>query len=402
MYKLIMASTVLLIICSCSPSVEQRIDRVENSLIELGFETVMSLFQPDSVQLANSRTLAERMEHYGTPGVSIAVVNGNEVEWSKAYGIMDKNTGSPVTTETIFEAASTSKLITAVMALHFVEKGLLELDKNVNTYLKSWQIPENEYTSEEKITLRRLLTHQAGFPVTNYNRDISMRNPTLIDVLNGERPAMNSPAIPEYIPGTKWQYSNIGYNVIQLLLQELSGKSFQEIAEEVVFKPLGMKNSTFIYPLDAERTKREAMPHDANGNSRQPSMAPTALAQGGLMTTPTDLAIVTNELIRSYQGTSAKILSQEMTKQLFTKESDIDRRTMPLPFTDGLGAFLMGEGRDLLFAHPGSNNPGSLCFLVGWPEHGTGAVVMTNGPGLVNGFLMALEIAAAIDIVYNK
>jgi len=402
MNKLIMASIVLLILCSCSSSVEQRIDRVENNLIELGFETVMSLFQPDSVQLANPRTLAERMEHYGTPGVSIAVVNDNEVEWSKAYGITDKNTGESVTTETIFEAASTSKLVVAVMALHFVEKGLLELDTNVNTFLKSWQVPENEFTREEKVTLRRLLSHQSGLPATNYRRDKSMRDPTLIEVLNGERPAMNRPAIPEYIPGTKWQYSNIGYNAIQLLLQELSGKSFQELAEEVVFKPLGMKNSTFDYPMDAERSKREAMPHDAEGNSCQPGMHPTALAQGGLMTTPTDLAIFTTELILSYQGKSEKILSQDMTKQLFTKECDVDRNSWPLPFTDGLGAFLMGEGKDFLFTHPGTNSPGSLCFLVGWPERGTGAVVMTNGPGIMNGIIISLEIASAIDIVYNK
>ncbi len=91
-----------------------------------------------------------------------------------------------------------------------------------------------------------------------------------------------------------------------------------------------------------------------------------------------------------------------MTKQLLTKECDVDRRFMPLPFDDGLGAFVMGAGRDLCFTHPGSNLPGSLCFLVGWPERGTGAVVMTNGPGLMDGFLMAMGVAAAVDVVYNR
>lgn len=407
MHKLIITITIFSIFCSCSQEgsksrIEQRIDRIENGLIEFGFNSAANLFQPDSVQRANTKTFAERIEHYKTPGVSVAVVNKNKVEWSKAYGIMDKNTGKPVTTETIFEAGSISKLITSVMALHFVQEGLLELDTDVNNYLKSWQVPENEFTCEDKVTLRRLLTHQAGLPATNYPHDDNMGYPTLIDVLNGEPPALNKPATPEFVPGMKWQYSNIGYNVIQLLLEDVSGKSFQEIAEEIVFKPLGMKNSTFVYPLDAERRKREAMPHDAEGISRKPGMHLTALAQGGLTTTPIDLAIFTNELMFSYQGKSEVMISQEMTKRLFTKECEIDQNMFPLPFSEGLGVFLMGEGRDFLFTHPGSNGPGSLGFLVGWPERGTGAVVMANGPGMVDGFLILMEIVSAINIEYNK
>ena len=407
MHKLIMTITVLSIICSCSQigtnsNIEQRIYRVENGLIEFEFESSAELFKPDSVQLANPKTLAERMEHYKTPGVSIAVVNNNKIEWAKAYGIMDVKTGVPVTTETIFEAGSTSKLITAVMALQFVQKGLIELDTNVNNYLKSWQVPENKFTLKEKVTLRRLLTHQAGLPSTNYDHDESVGYPTLIDVLNGESPALNKPATPELVPGSKWQYSNIGYNVIQLLLEDVSDKSFQQIAEEIIFKPLEMNCSTFIYPLDSERKEREAMPHDAEGISCEPAMHLTALAHGGLTTTPTDLAIFANELMLSYKGKSEKILSQEITKRLFTKECEIDQKLFPLPFSEGLGVFLMGEGRDLLFTHPGTNYPGLFCWLIGWPELGTGAVVMTNGPGPVNGLVLAIEIVSAINNEYNQ
>jgi CubicO group peptidase (beta-lactamase class C family) len=402
MRKLITTITVLLIIVSCSQqrnksNIKQRINRIENGLIE--FESFARIFDPDSSQLANPKTLAERMEHYKIPGLSIAVVNNNEIEWTKAYGIMNVNTGAPVTIETIFEAGSVSKLITTVMTLQFVQKGLIELDKNVNNYLKSWQVPENEFTLKEKVTLRRLLTHQAGMPDTNYDQDESIGYPTLINVLNGESPALNNPAIPEFVPGSKWQYSNVAYNVIQLLLEEVSGKSFQQIAEEIIFKPLGMNNSTFVYPLDAEKKKYEAMPHDAEGISRKPLMHLTALAHGGLTTTPTDLAKFTNELMLSYRGKSEKIISQEMTKQLFSKECEIDQKKMPLPFSEGLGVFLMGEGRDLLFSHPGSNNPGLNCWLIGWPELGTGAVVMTNG---ANGLFLAVEIISAFNNENNK
>ena len=390
--------------------IDQRIHRIENGLIEqqiydfaqgkIEFARLDSIFIPSTEQLANPKTLQERMEQYNTPGVSIAVINNNQIEWAKGYGIMDANTGAPVTTETIFEAASVSKLLTAVMALHFVEKGLFDLDANINQYLKSWQVPENEFTSEEKVTLRRLLTHQSGLPSTNYSHDKSKGYPTLIDILNGESPALNKPATPEFVPGSKWQYSNIGYNVIQLLLEDVTGKSFQQVADEIIFTPLKMKTSTFIYPLDPKKQKLEAMPHDAEGNSKKPLMCRIAVAQGGLTTTPTDLAKFTLELMLSYQGKSEKILSQEMTRQLFTKESEIDKVQFPLPFDEGLGTFLMGEGKNLLFANPGNNYPGLNCWLIGWPEHGTGAVIMDNG-GKYGGIL-GVEIISAINMEYNK
>jgi CubicO group peptidase (beta-lactamase class C family) len=337
------------------------------------------------------------MEHYKIPGVSIAVINDDRIEWTKVYGTMDVNSGAPVTTETIFEAASTSKFITSVMALHFVQSGLIDLDTNVNDYLKSWQIPDNEFTKDEKVTLRRLLTHRAGMPTTNFGYKDGI--PTLIDVLNGAPPATNKPAIPEFVPGSQWQYSNVAYDVIQLLLEDVSGKPFQQIAEELVFEPLGMSNSTFVYPLDSGKKKHEAMPHDAEGISREPGMHQTALAHGGLMTTPTDLAAFTLEMIRSYQGKSEKILSQRTTKQLFTIECEIDQKKTPLPFSEGLGVFLMGEGKDLAFTHPGENGPGFTSWLIGWPERGTGVVIMTNG---IQGHSLSMEIISAIHREYNR
>jgi CubicO group peptidase (beta-lactamase class C family) len=110
--------------------VEQRIRRIENGLIAI--KSPESMFHPDSEELAHPKTLAERMAHYKVPGMSIAVISDNRIEWAKAYGTMDAETGAPATTETIFEAASTSKLITTVMALNFVQRGLIDLDCNMS------------------------------------------------------------------------------------------------------------------------------------------------------------------------------------------------------------------------------------------------------------------------------
>jgi CubicO group peptidase (beta-lactamase class C family) len=403
MRKLTATMAVFSILISCSScsqtepnQIAQRMNRVENGLIEI--KSPADMLRLDSTQLANAKTITERMEHYKVPGVSIAVINDDHIEWTKVYGTMDVNSGAPVTTETIFEAASTSKFITAVMALHFVQRGLIDLDANVNDYLKSWQIPDNEFTKDEKVTLRRLLSHRAGIPYSNYGFS-GVGYPTLIDVLNGAPPAVNKPAIPEFVPGSRWQYSNVGYDVIQLLLEDVSGKPFQQIAEELVFEPLGMSNSTFVYPLDSGKKIHEAMPHDAEGISREPGMHLTALAHGGLTTTPTDLAAFTLEMIRSYQGKSEKILSQRTTQQLFTIESDTDPKTVGYLASEGLGVFLMGEGKDLAFIHHGENGPGFTSWLIGWPERGTGVVIMTNG---IRGHSLSVEIINAFHREYNR
>lgn len=394
--------TILLIFISCSQhksnvDIDERTHYVENNLFE--FTTNAGMFQPDSTQLANPKRLTERMEYYKVPGVSISVINDYQIEWNKAFGIMDANTNDPVTTESIFEAASTSKFITAVLVLHFVQQGVIDLDQNVNNYLKSWRVPENEFTQKEKVTIRRLLTHEAGLPMTNFGYDENIGIPTLINVLNGESPALNKPAIPEFIPGSQWQYSNVGYDVIQLLLEDVIGISFQLLTQEVIFDPLGMNNSTFIYPLDSERKKHEAMPHNSEGISLEPVMHLTAVAHGGLMTTPNDLAKFTQEIMYSYQGKSEKIISQKTVKLLFNKEYVFDPNIFGLPLIEGLGVFIMGEGKDLLFMHPGNNFPGLNCRLIGWPNRGTAAIIMTNGE---KGELLAKEIITTINWKYNK
>jgi len=355
MHKLISLITAFLTIIACSQQktklIDQRIHNIENGLVE--FTSPMSLFQADSVNAGDLKTLAERMEYYNVPGVSIAVINDFALEWARAYGVLKAGSDRPVTTGSYFQAASTSKLVAAAIVLHHVEKGILNLDEDVNNYLKSWNLPENDFTQQQKVTLRLLLTHQAGLPATNFPQQENAGDPDLVQVLKGELPALNKPAIVEYIPGTKWQYSNLGFVVIQQILEDVTGKPFSQIAQEIVFEPLGMKSSTFLYPLKQELQAKEAMPHDADGIAGEPALPPTALAQGGLMTTPSDLAIFAIELMRAYKGLSNRFLSKEIARQMFRKELDLDPRMFGVPLSQGLGAMLYGEDENLIFAHPG-------------------------------------------------
>ena len=392
---------VSLVAFSCSQEktatgIDERIARVESSLVE--FTTPLTALRGDSADPQGFRTLAERMEHYGVPGVSIGVINQYALEWARAYGVLKDGDREPVTTGTYFQAASTSKLVTAAIVLHLADTGILDLDEDVNNYLKSWRIPENDFTPRQKVTLRLLLTHQAGLPATDFPQQEDAGDPTLVQILKGELPAMNKPAVVEYTPGTKWQYSNIGYVVIQQILQDMLGKPFHLIAQETLFEQLGMEHSTFAYPLEPRLQAAEAMPHDTEGIACEPGMIPAASAHGGLMTTPSDLAVFTVELMRAYNGLSSRLFTREMVRRMFHKELDLDPKMFGVPLGEGLGCLLSGAGEGLVVLHPGSNMPGMTSWLSFQPETGKGAIIMTNG---AMGEVLALEIASAIVREYD-
>jgi len=377
MKKWIVIVVAIAIVCSCSSAkankeTAQRIRSIENGLVELDLAKMK--YSPPQKRM----TLSERMKHYKVPGVSIAVINDNKIEWAKAYGVLNAESGAAVTTGSLFEAASTTKLLTGAVVLHLVERGQLDLDKDVNSYLKSWKIPDNEFTRGQKVTLRRLLTHQSGInrPDGGFS-EAAGSTPTLRQILQGESPAMNQPAAVEFVPGSKWQYSNMGYVVIQQILEDVLGKPFTQVAREIVFEPLGMKSSTLVYPLSAGNQKKEAVPHDAEGKARIPGMTPAAVAHGGLMTTPSDLALLTIELMRAYKGRSNRIISPATAKQMFHRELDINYNGFAMG--EGVGVILRGKGDNFSFLHPGGNDPGATCWLEGVPETGRGVVIMTNG-----------------------
>lgn len=397
---IISASTLwILLVSSVSPAVHQipesgqQISAFENGLLPLS----QGPAEPNA-PAPTLRTLAERMAFYKVPGVSLAVVRDGRIEWARGYGEIAAGSGKAVTPDTMFEAASTTKAVVAAAVLHSVEQGRFDLDADVNSYLKSWKIPDNEFTKTEKVTLRRLLTHQAGLPSTNMGYDEKAGLPTLLQVVKGEAPAQNKPAIPVLVPGSQWQYSNVGYALIQLVLEDALGRNLESILADAVYKPLGLVSTTLTYPLPSEWKDREALPHDENGKTAEPVMHPTSLAQGGLMTAPSELARFLIELMDAYQGTSSRLFSRETARTMFQPAVDLDPRLFGLPMSDALGVFVKGEGPALTILHPGNNFPGSVCWLIGYPERRQGAIVMLNGN---NGEALAFEILAALGRIYG-
>ena len=350
-------------------------------------------------QSSKGATLEERMAHFKVPGVSIALIQGNKLAWVKGYGTLQAGGEVSVNPESLFQAGSTTKMLVAATALRLVDKGVLDLDRDVNTYLKSWKVPDNEFTNEKKVTLRLLLSHRAGLPCTNFGCDPG-KTPTMVQVMEGLAPARNKPAQVASTPGAKWEYSNVGYTLVQLLLEDVTGKPLQQLMEETLFRPLKMSSSTLdYYRMPADSRAREAMPHDKEGRMGRPMMHPTALAQGGLMTTPSDLARFVIETMRAYRGESGSLLSKATVKAMFHSAVELDPKLLGDPLGQCLGVFVNGQDLDLSFVHPGYNIPGSTCWASGMPGKGNGLVVMANG---AEGHTLAKEILAAAGMAFQK
>jgi CubicO group peptidase (beta-lactamase class C family) len=314
-------------------------------------------------------TLAERMAAYNVPGVSIAVIHDYKIEWAKGYGWADTTEKRPVTTETMFQAASVSKSINAMGVLKLVQDKQLDLLKDINTYLKTWQFPYDAVSKGNKITTLNLLSHTAGLPPggEDYERDTPI--PTLKQIFEGKKPARTYPLRSEFAPGLKFQYSNNGVAITQMIVSDITNKPYEVYMNETVLNPLRMDNSTFVQPPPKNLQSKLATGYLENGQElRGKYHIIPQQAAGGLWSTPTDIAKFIIETELSYEGKSNKILDQHITKKQLTPYQNP---------SSALGVFKGQLGTQKFFTHSGSLW-GFRCKYIGNLETGEGIVIMTN------------------------
>jgi CubicO group peptidase (beta-lactamase class C family) len=331
---------------------------------------------------------AQSMAKLRVPGLSIAVIRDSKVEWVKPYGVKSAKAKAKVTDNvdvaTLFQAASISKPVAAVAAMHMSQYGNFGLDEDVNAKLTSWKVKDTASTAEAKVTLRGLLSHTAGLTVHGFGGYAAGEPvPTIQQILNGEKPANSAPVIVDQVPGTKWRYSGGGYTVLQLLMQDRLKKSFAEIMEMIVLQKLGMRDSTYAQPLPKPLHLRAAHGHNKEGQVLKGEWHTyPEQAAAGLWTTPSDLARFLIEMQKSARGESNKVIERKTALQMLTIQKD----------NYGLG---FRVSRDGVFGHGGSNE-GFKCYMAA--DARNGFVIMTNGD---RGMDLIKEIAAAIEAEYG-
>lgn len=365
-------STLLIVIlfqsCVKKPQTNTPVDFIHK--VENGLTTRVHI-EGDSTW-----SIEERMEHYGIPGVSIAVIYNGRMEWAKGYGVMDKESRTPVTTKTLFQAAATSMPVTAYGALRLVEQGKVTLDENVNSYLKSWKVPENEFTQEQKVTVRNLLNHSAGIHPRGTGRySLGEKIPTLGEILNGTPPAHNEPITVNKEPGESVRFAYASYVPVQQLMLDIETKTFPEIMDELVLQPLEMTNSTFNQSLSTEQLNKIATGYLQDGTMVEDrrKIYP-AMASYGLWTTPEDYAKFITNVQQTLNGKRTKGLSKELAELMGTPYGVSNDGWS---FTLGLGFQLLNRNNEIYLRHHGWNT-GFYAEIVAHRDKGYGVVVMTN------------------------
>ncbi len=337
-----------------------RVQRIEHGLRTLDPE-VMIKGDP-------TWTLEQRMEHYGVPGVGIAVIHDGQVVWHRTYGVTDRETGTPVKTDTLFQAGSVSKPVAAFGALRLVQDGKLTLDGNVNDTLTSWKLPDNAFTKGKKVNLTHLLSHTGGLTVHGFpGYAVGTPVPSLVQVLDGSGPANTPPIRVDKEPGGSSRYSGGGFTVAQQMMIDVSGKPFPELMQTVVLGPLGMTHSTYENPLPPTLLKHAAagyLPDQSPVEGKRHTYPEMAAA--GLWTTAEDLARFAVEVQQALHG-KGQVLSEALAHKMVE----------PVDGSVGRGLFIGERMQHVYFSHGGWDE-GFCAQLTAHRDDGYGVAVMIN------------------------
>jgi CubicO group peptidase (beta-lactamase class C family) len=326
------------------------------------------------VQITDSAlqyNLTARMSFYKVNGLSIAVIHNYQLEWARGYGLADLSESRPVTTQTLFQAASISKSLNAVGILKLVQEGRLSLNDDINRYFKTFRFTTDSIASNRKITIGNLLSHTAGLTVHGFSGyEAGDSIPTIVQVLRGQRPANNEPVKSQYAPGLKVEYSGGGIAISQLIVDDVTHEPYDRYQWNNVLEPLGMARSFYTQPPPGSKIPLLATGYRADGMEVKGKFhIYPEMAAAGLWTNPSDLSSFIIEMQLAYESKSQKVLSRSMAHLMLT------------PFLDngntGLGVFIEKRGERTYFEHGGANE-GFRSQYFGSLDGGDGVVVMVN------------------------
>ncbi len=312
--------------------------------------------------------IPELIKRYGIPGAALAMVHDGEIVWVEGYGVADTETGRPVSSSTVFEAGSIAKSLTAWGVMRLVENGDVELDAPVEQYLTRWAFPESEYPTEE-ITIRRLLSNSSGLPFV-------IHIPSIDGLLDGE--FSDDQVTPEQRAGEGFIYSNPGWVILALMIEDVSGSTYPAFMREEVLEPLGMHDSGFGW--SDEFAERIAVGHTFDGD-------PVAVddhgpyGAGSLYTSADDLARFLTASMPGANGAPAggDVLTPESVELLHTPQIEVSgvyHRLMSESY--GLGHFVETLPNGHAGITHGGESSGWLTAYYAVPETGNGLIFLTN------------------------
>jgi CubicO group peptidase (beta-lactamase class C family) len=304
------------------------------------------------------------MKEFNVPGVSLALIRNSEIVFSKSFGVKDGKTSAVVNKEAMFEACSMSKPVFAFIVFQLVEQNKLDLDKPLCNYLDEKFYGEDSVY--KKITARIILSHTSGLP--NWRKGEEERN---------------SPLPVYFMPGERFSYSGEGYFYLQRVVEIITGKSLEEIAEEYLFTPAGMKHSSFIWMEEIDSLISSG--HDTSGNFLAKSKYVHPNSAFTLYISAEDYTKFIIEIINANQSGSF-LLSKSYAAEMLVPQVDVlvrdpierSGRALGLFTYWSLGWAIDSTAYGKIYYHSGANRTGFRCYSQFNLSEGSGIVIMTN------------------------
>lgn len=309
------------------------------------------------------------MDDYDIPGVNIALVQKGKMVWVKAFGYADLENKRKMTTDTYCRVESISKSVTAWGVMKLAEQGDLELDTPIVHYLKTWSFPESNFQTSA-ITIRQLLSQTSGMPLGTIGVRYSPyeNRPSLKEVLTRD-------AVLGREPGQSFSYSNTGFNLLELLIEEVTGRDFAEYMQLEILNPLGMEHSSFNWSESFEPPV--PFGYDAR-NSPVPVYVYPDKAAGGLFSTVEDIATFISAGMTGFSSSGLNVLKAQNINQLYTPEAEIPGFYGIVFDSYGMGHFIEGLPNGEKAVSHGGQGSGWMTHFHSIPETGDGIVILTN------------------------
>ncbi|MBE0688015.1 MAG: beta-lactamase family protein [Anaerolineaceae bacterium] len=308
------------------------------------------------------------MQAYDIPGVNIAIIQNGEIVWLSTFGQADLETNREMTIDTYMRVQSISKSVTAWGALKLVEQGKIDLDIPVKDYLNNWQFPENQF-STDLITTRQLLTHTSGMPIGDFYNFYSPEEiiPSLEESLFTEAKLIQE-------PGKSFSYSNTGYNLLELLIEEVTGQDFADYMDQEILQPLGMQHSSFEW--SPQWNPPVPTGYDLSGNPIPVYVYPEK-ASGGLFSTVEDIAKYVIASMSEFSSSQSVITTEGIHSMHSIWVNRIGEYNLVF---DGYGfghyVETLSDGRTAI-SH-GGQGTGWMTHYHAVPNTGDGIVILTN------------------------
>ncbi len=337
-------------------------------------------------------SIAERMKFYQVPAVSLAVIKQGALDWSQAYGVKSHESQQAVDCDTLFQAASLSKPVTLMAAMRMQQAGKIDLDKDINQYLTSYQLPAGKQTLDNPVTFRNILDHTSGITSGGYRGYKEEEGfPTDIEVLT-KKGVTNSKLVEVVnLPGEKLAYSGGGYTVAEVAMQDIMQQSFKQLMDLWILNPIKMKNADFSQPLPQAKHKQVARGHRSDGSMVKGGWhSYPEQAAAGLWATATDMALFMIEIHKGYKGYKGQssIFSQAMVTELLSQPRE----------QHVYGFIISGTGDSLMLSHYGGNAGYSTGMHI-YLESGDGISYLASSD--YNGNSLNSEIRFAVSDTYN-